>query len=263
MPRNPFWKLEWFFRKRRILRKRAILRKYYEKTELWLPPNSTQRQFRFFVYGLNKKIRVLKIQDRINSIDKLRKLLVRYTPADVYYTTSCWLDPQNLGPRSFKKKQKPGYEVASNCYLYSELYFDIDAPGNFDLAKREAKKLVEFLHEKCHFKNIKVVFSGEKGFHIYVYDFNVRDYVQEVYENPRMREGQAQDVKLEFVKRILHEENILIDAPITLDTRRIIRLPFSIHSGSKKRCQFVNLEKLDEFKPVSLKSYLKINSNQQ
>ncbi|MBN1330034.1 MAG: hypothetical protein JXA54_11225 [Candidatus Heimdallarchaeota archaeon] len=257
MPWNPFWKLEWYFRKKRILRKRALLRKYYEKTELWLPPNSTQRQFRFFVYGLNRKIRVLKIQDRINSIDKLRKLLIRYTPADVYYSTSCWLDPQNLGPRSFKKKQKPGYEVASNCYLYSELYFDIDAPGNFELAKRETKRLVEFLQTKYFFKNIKVVFSGGKGFHIYVYDFNINDYVDAVYANPRMREGQAQDAKLEFVNRILHEENILIDAPITLDTRRIIRLPFSIHSESMKRCQFIEIEELDNFRPETLKEFLK------
>ena len=238
------------------MKQRELLREYYQTTELWLPPNSTQRQFRFFVYGLNKKIRVLKIQDRIHSTEVLRKLLVRYTPKDVYYTTSCWLDPQNLGPRSFRKKQKPGYEMASNIYLYSELYFDIDAPGNFSLAKNEAKRLVEFLQKDYHFKDIKVVFSGGKGFHIYVYDFKLENFVSEVYADPRMREGQTQDVKLSIVDKILHKQNILIDAPITLDTRRIIRLPMTIHGDSHNRCEFVNINKIESFKPTSLKKLL-------
>ncbi|HUU78158.1 MAG TPA: DNA primase small subunit domain-containing protein [candidate division Zixibacteria bacterium] len=253
---NPFWRIEWYFRKKRILKKRDKLREYYQTTSLWLPPNSTQRQFRFFLYGLNKKTRVLKIQDRINSIEKLRNLLVRYTPADVYYTTSCWLDPQNLGPRSFKKKGKPGYELASNVYLFSELYFDIDSPGDFPLAKKETKRLVNFLQEKYNFKDIKIVFSGGKGFHVYVYDFRLQDFVEEIFADPRMREGQAQDVKLDIVKETLHKQDILIDAPITLDTRRIIRLPMTIHSGSKNRCEFVDINQIDNFVPKSLKNLL-------
>ncbi|NHJ86971.1 MAG: hypothetical protein FK734_16025 [Asgard group archaeon] len=253
---NPFWKIEWFFRKKRVLKKRALLSQFYQHTDLWLPPNSTQRQFRFFVTGFNKKTRVLKIQDRINSIQKLRELLVRYTPSDVYYTTSCWLDPQNLGPRSFKKKSKPGYELASNVFLYSELYFDIDAPGNFSLAKKEVKRLVGFLKQEYGFKEIAIIFSGGKGFHVYVYDFYLRDFVDEIFADPRMREGQTQDAKLEIVNKIIHQENILIDAPITLDTRRIIRLPYTIHSGSKCLCEFVDYSEIDEFKPKSLKELL-------
>lgn len=230
-------------------------------TNLWLPPKSTQRQFRFFLYGLNKKTRVLKIQDRLNSIERLRKLLCKYTPADVYYSTSCWLDPQNLGPRSFKKKSKPGYELASNVYLYSELYFDIDAPGDFPLAKRETKRLVDFLKEKYKFQDIKIAFSGGKGFHVYVYDFKLQDFVDEIYADPRMREGQAQDVKLEIVEEILHKQDILIDAPITLDTRRIIRLPMTIHSGSKNLCEFIDYNQINDFKPRKLKDLLTTKKN--
>ncbi|MFW9924011.1 MAG: hypothetical protein ACFFDW_12065 [Candidatus Thorarchaeota archaeon] len=252
MPWNPFWRIEWYFRKKKILKKRNVLRDYYQKTDLWIPPYASQRQFRFFVYGLNKRTRVLKIQDRIYSTEILRKLLVKYTPIDVYYSTSCWLDPQNLGPRSFKKKGKPGYEVASNCYLYSELYFDIDAPGNFDLAKKEVIRLYDFLKNEYHFSDIKIIYSGGKGFHVYVHDFKLEDFVEQIYCDSKLREGQAQDVKLEFVKRILHEQDILIDAPITLDTRRIIRLPMSIHSKTLNRCQFVAYEDVPSFKPINI-----------
>ena len=253
MPWTPFRKLEWKIRKHRILKSRNLLQKYYQNADLWLPPNSTQRQFRFFLQGFNKKIRVLKIKDRIHSITVLRKLLVKYTPLDVYYTTSCWLDPQNLGPRSFKKKSKPGYEFASNCYLYSELYFDIDAPGDFSLAKKETLRLVNFLQREYNFQDIKVVFSGGKGFNVYVYDFKLENFVPKLQSNPTIRESQAQDIKLKIVEKILHKYDILIDAPITLDTRRIIRLPMTIHGESKKRCEFVDIDKIQNFKPISLK----------
>ena len=47
--------------------------------------------------------------------------LIRYRPYDVYYSTSCWLVPENLG----RRERTP---VSDNIFLSSDIVFDIDRP---------------------------------------------------------------------------------------------------------------------------------------
>ncbi|HII99894.1 MAG TPA: hypothetical protein HA272_11730, partial [Methanoregula sp.] len=60
-----------------------------------------------------------KIPDRIRNPATLQRWLVRYRPRDVYYSTSCWLAPENLGRRE-------GTPLADNIFLSSDIVFDID-----------------------------------------------------------------------------------------------------------------------------------------
>lgn len=228
------------------------IRSYYRKASLWLPPKSNFRQFRLFIKR-NDRMRVIKVQDRINSLENLRKHLIKHAPTDIYYTTSLWLDPQKTGPRQYSKK-KPGYEFSHNVFLGSELYFDIDVPGDIDRAKVEAKKLILFLKNKG-FKSFKIAFSGGKGFHVYVYDYNVQNYYDDYIEDPRLRENLTQDTKADIVNEIIKKE-IIIDADITIDTRRIIRLPGTIHGKTGYLCQFIEEKNLHSFKPVHFKDVI-------
>ena len=104
----------------------------------------------------------LKLQDRIRSGEVLRRWLVRYRPSDVYYSTSCWLVPENLG----RRERTP---ISDNIFLSSDIAFDIDrspfSMSNLELAQQDTLRMVTF----CDENNLIVkyiAFSGSKGFHV-------------------------------------------------------------------------------------------------
>jgi DNA primase catalytic subunit len=234
---------------------RPLLRKYYsESKELWLPPGSTFRQFRLFLasegsgQGSPGKQRVVKVRDRISSVATLRRWLTRFAPVHAYYSTGRWLDSQNLGPRE-PRPNAPGYRFAYNVFLAQELYFDVDAAHSLDEAKRWTTKLKESLEGEYGFRDILLVYSGSKGFHLHVYDFDLADWVKEVSPYTPMRELQTQEAKVKIVNHLM-ETGHVFDADVTVDTRRIIRLPGSVHGKTLNICQIV--DDLDAFQPQRL-----------
>ena len=228
----------------------VLLRRYYsESTELWIPPGSTFRQFRFFLASEpGGAERVIKIPDRIANIETLRRWLTRFAPRHVYYSTGKWLDSQNLGPKE-PRRGSPGYQFAYNVFLAQELYFDIDVPGDLDEAKRWTAKLRESLEREYGFGEILLVYSGNKGFHLHVYDFDLAEWVKEISLHPAVRELQTQEVKVGIVNHLM-EMGLVFDADITVDTRRVLRLPGSVHGKTFNICQIVN--DIETFRPQRL-----------
>ncbi|MFA5268263.1 MAG: hypothetical protein WC379_09840 [Methanoregula sp.] len=181
----------------------------------------------------------LKLQDRIRSEEVLRKWLVRYRPSDVYYSTSCWLVPENLG----RRERTP---LSDNIFLSSDIVFDIDrspfSVANLELAREDTQKLLMF----CDTSGLAVkyiAFSGSKGFHVICAD--PRRYDD---PSPLVREDMAKAARKEIVGRVL-AEGIAIDTKITADTRRIIRVPGTINSKTGYVCTVLSREQLA--KPVS------------
>ena len=226
-------------------RRRARLRSYYERAPLWLPPTPTFRQFRVAVEHGDGRVRFEKVDDRVKDVETLRRWLLRLVPLHVYYTTSRWLDPQRLGPRRLRGR-RAGYPIAHSVFLGQELYFDIDAPGDLDAAKTDAQSLIAFLRREG-LRDLHLVHSGNKGFHVYAYDFEAR-FVPQLPEDPREREAAAQSARADLVMRIV-EESIGIDVDVTMDPRRIIRLPGTVHGATLNICQFVDPARLDSFRP--------------
>ena len=181
----------------------------------------------------------LKLQDRIRSEEVLRKWLVRYRPSDVYYSTSCWLVPENLG----RRERTP---LSDNIFLSSDIVFDIDRSpfsiANLDRAREDTLKLLAF----CDDNRLPVkysAFSGSKGFHVICAD--PRRYDD---PSPLVREDLAKAARKEIIGRVL-AEGITIDTKITADTRRIIRVPGTINSKTGYVCTVLSREQLAE--PVS------------
>jgi DNA primase small subunit len=54
----------------------------------------------------------------------------------------------------------------------------------------------------------------------------------------------------EFRKRLL-EKAALADEPVTTDTKRLIRMPTSLHGGSGMRVQPLELREFDDFDPLT------------
>jgi hypothetical protein len=169
----------------------------------------------------------------------LRKWLVRYRPSDVYYSTSCWLVPENLG----RRERTP---LSDNIFLSSDIVFDIDrspfSVENLEQAREDTQKLLAF----CDNNRLSVkyiAFSGSKGFHVICAD--PRRYDD---PSPLVREDMAKAARKEIIGRVL-AEGIAIDTKITADTRRIIRVPGTINSKTGYACTVLSREQLAE--PVS------------
>jgi len=236
-------------RKRRSLeRRRAALRAYYWTADLWLPPKPTFRQFRVAVVRADGRLAFRKIEDRVRDVETLRRWLLRFAPAHAYFTTSRWLDPQRLGPRELKGT-KAGYRIAHNVFLGQELYFDLDVPDDLDAAKVYALRLLDFLRAEG-LRDLRLVYSGNKGFHVHAYDFE-RTFLPQLPEDPRDREGAAQTARMDLVTRLVAAD-VPIDVDITMDPRRILRLPGTVHGTTFNICEFVDPRGLDAFEPTTI-----------
>ena len=192
----------------------------------------------------------LKLQDRIRSEEVLRRWLVRYRPSDVYYSTSCWLVPENLG----RRERTP---LSDNIFLSSDIVFDIDRSPfsleNLELARQDTLQLLKFCNDDRLIVKY-IAFSGSKGFHVVCADARR-------YDNPSpfVREDEAKAVRKEIIARVL-EEGITIDTKITADTRRIIRVPGTINAKTGYVCTVLSRQQLAEPASVILKYIPRVNA---
>ena len=198
-----------------------------------------RRHFRFLL----PSGRFLKIKDTINNPDNLQKWLIKLKPLDVYYSTSTYLDPTSVKPRP---KEEDEFWGPGNIILSNDIAFDLDRSPlsilNLERARRDAVNLLLFLEEKGY--NLKYVsFSGSKGFHL-IFD----DIDKSIEPNIRIREK----VIIEKRRALVHtvkKQGIKFDTPITVDTRRVIRLPGTINSKTGYCCQRLSIDDLNS--PVS------------
>lgn len=190
------------------------------------------------------------------SIEELKNYVIEKTPRHVYHSVAYY--------------EKPGEDdMERKGWLGADLVFDIDGDHLdtescreselislrcLDDAKEEANKLVDILAEELGLKPRRVVFSGNRGFHIHVAD-------EEVFTlGPKERRELVNYIKAVgldtslFVhtlgrrKVVLYEEeavgNLLrirqgvddpklakveIDEVVTQDVHRLIRMPGSIN----------------------------------
>lgn len=199
------------------------------------------------------KLGFLKVEDRIRTPQDLLAHLRRAAPHHVYFTTSTWLDPQRVGPRDFRKAKRAGYQVAHNVFLNQGLYFDIDVEGDLATAARHLLMLRDLLAARWGFEEFRAVFSGSKGFHLYVEDFDIRDFVTDVEADPRKREDQHPVVKARFTEAAV-KAGIAVDVAVTLDPRRILRVPGTVHGKTLNLCEEVELARVETFVPRQIPS---------
>jgi DNA primase catalytic subunit len=203
-----------------------IIRAYYESAtvDLSLLSNANFRHFRFRLadgsfYKVPRKIRVWS---------DLKRQFLNKLPLDVYYSTACWLNPHKLGSRTEGK-------ILENVIISCDLVFDIDVNGeeiqDLEQARQQAISLKNLLVSKA-FDVRYLAFSGSKGFHVVSND----PWIDEKrFEDPVKREKDA----IEKRKQIVNEakaQGLFFDEKVTIDTRRIIRLPGTVNSKTGLVC---------------------------
>jgi DNA primase small subunit len=145
---------------------------YYAKTDIEMPPRFGRREWGFFLWSRDGMVR----HTSFNSKGEVRKFLYDNSPKHVYFSSAYYERPN-------------APTMGGKGWLGADLIFDIDAdhvvedpkmPYKDQLArvKLEINKLVfEFLLGDLGFKSkdLLVVFSGGRGYHVHVHDPRVLD----------------------------------------------------------------------------------------
>lgn len=189
--------------------------------DLHEPPNFNQREFAIIKNSLISPKNPAGIRRHLafDNVNKLRAYLIQQQPDHVYFSTA-------------KYEQPDAYpmDVKSEGWLGADLIFDIDNDHLEEPTLVEAAfhllQLKDVLIMKFGLKDIMFTFSGSRGYHAHARD----ESIQTLNNNER---GQI----VEYIEQF----GIGIDAPVTCDTARLIRLPGSIHGKTGKQCRIIKM----------------------
>lgn len=183
------------------LKKVGILRDFYTKCELYLPPNP---KFRAFVMKLQDG-KWLSIPDKVNNTETLRKYLVKYTPQDVYYSTSEFLQP------AYRKKLSPRHYNFPYCILHSGIFlksnFLVDTEVDIDKNKVPSPEDMENLRQNIIriYEYMKAtgcedfIFTRTgRGIQMLCTDWHDK-FIKKIFDNPLQRENYTYQIKRKYV----------------------------------------------------------------
>jgi len=133
-----------------------------------------------------------------------------------------------------------------------KLFFDFDSKESLDTAWEEASKFAKALITYYTVKPL-LVFSGMKGFHIFV-------FLKSVFQFPTWWAGFVKEIYKDMQKRLLMGFNFkTLDPAVVGDIKRLARVPYSIHQETGSLCQPISLdrepvqvESLDEYREAGL-----------
>ncbi|MBF55919.1 MAG: hypothetical protein CMA99_07270 [Euryarchaeota archaeon] len=214
----------------------------------WIPfPNQHSYRWRT-VEG-----RWVTARRRIRNHQTLAKAVGKNVVNDLYISTSRWLDPIDL-PR-LRDKERPHPILLDHLIV-----FDIDvAPlslKNLEKARTIAINLHDYLAQDTSIEFLSCSFSGSKGFHLFYVDLDRDKFA---IEDPKEREEVVKENRKQLLTRII-EEGFEVDQKVTADTRRIIRLPGSIHGKTGYQCTLITLNQLKKPLKALLEDIPRIDS---
>ncbi len=169
-----------------------------------------------------------KMRKKFRCYEKLLRELEKRKYSDAYYSVARFLNPENIAS---KLSERP-YETV---FLGMDLFFDVDfkeesIEKNIEKGVLEVKKIIDFSRDK-DWKIRYIAFSGYKGFHISFED--ISNYSN--LGNPKEREEKAIEDRKEIIEEMVRK-GITIDEKITVDSRRIVRLPYTYNSKTGYMC---------------------------
>ena len=208
---------------------------YYQNHQVdisWLEKPS-QHEFRWRCFDGSWR----KSKRRVSSIETFRKSINRDNPTDIYFSTSSWLDPVNLPRLSDETRPHP---ILLNHLIVFDIDFTPLSLENLEQARITTLKLHNWIEKNYAYELLGISFSGSKGFHLF---YNDLDRTLFSIENAKDRENAVKAERNKLLQEVLLA-GFKVDPRITADTRRIIRLPGSIHGKTGLLCHRISLETL-------------------
>ena len=307
---------------------------YYKKTVLVSPSSLEQREWGFVLFNPGAAEVRMRRHIAFAGRPELFEYIKNLVPSHAYYSSAYYEKPDAA-------------TMGEKGWCGADLIFDLDADhimkGPYDQmlarVKEEVEKLLAMLMDELGIdpKQIELVFSGGRGYHVHVKDLAFRgwdsrerreliDYIcgigidpqkifsgkpaasagwqvrfrdalldylrwlgsisgEEAFNHLTSIEGIGKESATHFLNRreefirelehkpspalfknrviqvLVHEPEgefkkrlnaraALADEPVTTDTKRLIRMPTSLHGGSGMRVQPIELRNLHDFDPL-------------
>ncbi len=183
---------------------------------------------------------------QFSSPESLQAILAKQGPRDVYIGTAAWLSPLNLPKISDVESPHP---VLIDHMVVFDVDFQPFCYQRLEAARSATHRLLEWI-EKYEALTLRCIsYSGGKGFHLI---FKDEDRSLFAIPDPKEREESVRAARSDLLKRVL-EQGFPVDTTVTADTRRIIRLPGSLHGTTGWACTRITREQL----ATPLKSWVK------
>jgi DNA primase catalytic subunit len=206
--------------------KERIFTEYYcsERfmSEVQIPIKSSMHHFRFEYFSDNRTFK--RIYDVIDNKTKLKKIVEKRCPKNVYFTPVKWLDPVNV--------RRTKVEEIKDYMLSSPLFFDVDmqllSPPTLSSAQQMTENLIEYIEEKSGIMPDWIVFSGRRGFHVYYWSWdNIAGKYFKADERIAIFKRNRQEILED-----LSIKGIIVDNSVTSDPWRVLRVPGTLHGES-------------------------------
>jgi hypothetical protein len=228
--------------------------KLFYKYGFKVPPfwNLSRKHFRIETH-LNHWVKLNKLENRLNQ-KELRKWLVKFTPLHVYMSALDWLFPERVGKKYKADYARPirGDYIIDIDYDSSRTWHRHRFYGPIEVCEECLERAKQLTIETCevledYYSKIVVVFSGNRGFHIHVLDFNPWDHTK---YNPKEPVKSFEKARFKFTLHltpltwIFNRHHFIV----SVDPMRVITVPNSLNAETGLRCLYLggwrNLESL-------------------
>jgi hypothetical protein len=175
----------------------------------------------------------------------LRQLCGTYTPVHVYMSVLNWLMPERVASRRRSKGAYPiggEYVVDVDHYLnyqYHPHHTEEESVclGCLSNAKQLTHEVLDVIRQ--YYEDIRVVFSGSKGYHIHCLDFEVTDWTHYDPRNPLKSHEVARRRFTEVIKsscpRVFDDSHYVLSNDVT----RVISFPESLNGETGLTCSYL------------------------
>jgi DNA primase small subunit len=250
---------------------------YYRKAEIEMPKEFEKREFAFVPLEALPEFYMHR-HISFSSKEDFRSYAVSNVPAHVYYSSAYYKNPGK------EKMEEKGWLGADLIFDIDADHLPIKTNSiekALEVAKKEVKKLLQVLKLDFGVKETEVYFSGGRGYHVHVLDEEftalesaerreIVDYI--TINNPKIfdkkgvldstiairvssyikakknLDGKELLRALKRPEEVLEKFRVHIDAPVTSDVKRLIRMPGTLHGRSGLRV--MKVEDLDSFDPL-------------
>ena len=219
--------------------------RFYTNSQLEVPKNwNLSRKHVRIQLSNGRFVKVNKFRNRLNE-GELRECCVRFSPLHVYFSVLNWLFPERVG-----KKYKANYAVPLNGeYVIDVDSYLVQAPHRhyssglsgicyecLEISRGLTVLACERIEE--YYSDIAIAFSGKRGFHIHVLDFNFRDWTHYNERNPI----KSHEVARYKFSKILSLDTYVFDRAhfiLSVDPMRVLSVPNSLNAETGLMCSYI------------------------
>jgi hypothetical protein len=222
------------------------IRDFYRNAPLDIPDcwKLSRKHFRAVLRD-RQFVKLNKLWNRI-SLRELRYLCTKYTPYHVYMSVLDWLSPERVGHKRKANRAVPiGGEYLvdvdhHNVWKPHIHYENKVCPGCIENSRGSTLHICERIEQ--NYRDLQIVFSGRRGFHIHVLDFNVRDWTRYNESDPI----KTHEVARFKYSKLLARQSYGFNRPhfiVASDPMRIVTVPCTLNAEGRLVCVYVGSKK--------------------